>query len=385
MFSSRLDWSLPANPLARLLAEKRASGAAILDLTEPNPTKAGFAYPADQILTALADPRSLCYEPTPAGLPAAREAVSQYYGGRVDVSRILLTASTSEAYALLFKLLADPGDEVLVPRPSYPLFDFLAALEATQVVEYPLVHHGWWAVDFQALSRRITPRTRAIVVVNPNNPTGSYLKNSELAQLVDLCRNHNLAVLSDEVFSDYALADDPRRVSSLVNQNEVLTFSLSGISKLVGLPQLKLGWIVASGPAETRKGAVERLELIADTYLSVGTPVQWAAGPLLTIRNTMQSQILDRVRGNLAFLRRQIDCDSPWRLLEPEGGWYAVIQAPRIQSEEDWVLTLLAEEDVLVQPGFFFDFETEAFLVTSLLTPAEIFQEGVRRILARAG
>jgi len=174
-------------------------------------------------------------------------------------------------------------------------------------------------------------------------------------------------------------------VSSLVNQNQVLTFSLSGISKLVGLPQLKLGWIVASGPAETRKGAVERLELIADTYLSVGTPVQWAARPLLTIRNTMQSQILDRVRGNLAFLSNQISCDSPWRLLEPEGGWYAVIQAPRIQSEEDWVLTLLAEEDVLVQPGFFFDFETEVFLVTSLLTPAGIFQEGVRRILARAG
>ena len=385
MFSSRLNWSVPANSLARLLAKKRASGAAILDLTESNPTIAGFTYPEDFILAALADPKSLRYEPAPAGILAARAAVSAYYGGRMDAGRILLTASTSEAYALLFKLLGDPGDEVLVPRPSYPLFDFLAALESVRVVEYPLAYHGSWVIDIDVLKCRITPRTRAIVVVNPNNPTGSYLKKSELAELADLCRSHDLAILSDEVFSDYALADDPRRVPSLVNQDEVLTFSLSGLSKLVGLPQLELGWIVASGPAEARQEAFERLELIADTYLSVGTPVQWAAAPLLAHRVSMQAQILERVRENLAFLRSQIGCDSPWRILEPEGGWYAVIQAPRIHTEEEWVLTLLGEEGVLVQPGFFFDFESEAFLVASLLTPVGIFQEGVGRMLARAG
>jgi alanine-synthesizing transaminase len=384
MFSSRLNWSAGANPLAKLLAQKRASGAAILDLTESNPTAAGFQYPQDRILAALADPRSLCYEPAPAGILPARISVSSYYGGRVDPGGILLTASTSEAYALLFKLLADPGDEVLIPRPSYPLFDYLAALESVRVLEYPLVYHGRWAVDFELLARKITPRTRAIVVVNPNNPTGSYLNKSELAQLTDLCRRHHLAILSDEVFSDYVLADDPRRVSSLVGQEEVLGFSLSGLSKLVGLPQLKLGWIATSGPAEARREALERLELIADTYLSVGTPVQWAAPELLALREPMQKQILDRVRENLAFLQSQIGPESPWRVLQPEGGWYAVVQAPRIHSEEDWVLTLLGEDNVLVQPGFFFDFESEAFLVASLLTPAATFQEGIRRILARA-
>ncbi len=220
--------------------------------------------------------------------------------------------------------------------------------------------------------------------MNPNNPTGSYLKKPELSELTDLCRRHDLAILSDEVFSDYALAPDPRRVSSLVNVPDVLTFSLSGLSKSAGLPQLKLGWIVASGPAPHREQAMERLELIADTYLSVGTPVQWAVAQLLALRESMQLQILERVRANLAFLLSQIGSRSPWRVLEPEGGWYVVIQAPRIHSEDEWVLTLLGEDNVLVQPGFFFDFESEAFLVASLITRPESFQEGVRRILARA-
>jgi alanine-synthesizing transaminase len=385
MFSSRLNWNAPANPLARLLSEKRASQAAILDLTESNPTRAGFNYPADQVLGALADARSLCYEPTPAGILSARAAVSAYYGQMVDAGRILLTASTSEAYAILFKLLAEPGDEVLIPRPSYPLFEFLAALESVRVIEYPLTYDRGWAVDFQVLARKVSPRTRAIVVVNPNNPTGSYLKKSELDQLTALCRKHELPIISDEVFSDYALSDDPRRVSSLINVDEVLTFSLSGLSKLVGLPQFKLGWIAASGPPQIRQDALERLELIADTYLSVGTPIQWAAPALLALRGAMQAQILDRVRANLAFLKKQMGPDSPWRVLDPEGGWYAVIEAPRIHTEEEWVLMLLDKDNVLVQPGFFFDFENEAFLVASLLTPAGIFTEGIRRILAHAG
>jgi alanine-synthesizing transaminase len=383
MFSSRLQWNLAPNPLARLLEEQRAAGAAILDLTESNPTAAGFAYPASQILTALADPRALRYQPDPAGLPAARAAVFEYYGGRVSAERILLTASTSEAYGFVFKLLADPGDEVLVPRPSYPLFEFLAALDSVRVVHYPLIYHGAWSIDFDALARSITARTRAIVLVNPNNPTGSFLKAAELQQLIFLARRHQLALISDEVFSDYALEDDPQRVPSLTGVEELPTFCLSGLSKVAGLPQLKLGWIVTGGPQAARQEAFERLELIADTYLSVGTPVQWAAAALLGLREHLHAQILARVRENRAFLASQIGENSPWRLLATEGGWYAVLEAPRIHTEEEWVLRFLADDHVLVQPGFFFDFEREAFLVASLLTPPHVFRDGVRRILAR--
>ncbi len=384
MFSSRLKWGLPLTPLARLLEEQRARGEPILDLTESNPTLAEFEYPADPILSALADPRSLRYEPTPRGLPAAQSAIAGYYSGRVANERILVTASTSEAYTFLFKLLCDPGDEVLAPRPSYPLFEFLAELDSVRVVQYPLIYDGGWSLDVESLARSITQRTRAIIVVNPNNPTGSFLKKEELAALIHLCREHRLALLSDEVFSDYGWQDDPRRVASLVDTGDVLTFSLSGLSKVAGLPQLKLGWIVANGPFAERRQAIENLELIADTYLSVGTPVQWAAATLLDIRKDLQPQILERVRANRAFLANQIGPSSPWRLLDAEGGWYAVIQAPRIQSEEEWALALLAEQQVLVQPGFFFDFETEAFLVVSLLTPPETFREGARRVISQA-
>lgn len=383
MFSSRLDWDLPPNPLAKLLQKTRAAGATILDLTESNPTATGFAYPSDRILGALADPRSMRYEPAPAGLMAARAAIAGYYSGRVDPERVLLTASTSEAYAYLFKLLANPGDEVLIPQPSYPLFEFLAALESACVVRYPLVYKDGWAIDLEALARRITSRTRAIVLVNPNNPTGSFLKKAELAQLIALCGDRQLAMVSDEVFSDYSFGDDPRRVRSLIGVEEVLTFSLSGLSKVAGLPQLKLGWIVTNGPAAVRRQALNRLELIADTYLSVGTPVQWAAASLVAWREAVQRQIRERTRENLEFLRSQAGPGSPWKVLHAEGGWYAVIQAPRTHSEEEWVLTLLERDHVLVQPGYFFDFETEAFLVASLLPPREVFQEGVRRILAR--
>jgi alanine-synthesizing transaminase len=383
MFSSRLNWSAPPNPLATLLRKKRAAGEPVLDLTESNPTQAGFKYPRDLILPALADARSLRYEPEPAGIPAARAAVAAYYSGHVAQDRIVLTASTSEAYAFVFKLLADAGDEVLVPRPSYPLFEFLAALESVRPVEYPLVYDGGWVIDFEALRRNITARTRAIVLVNPNNPTGSFLKKQELAQLVKLCHEHRLAIVSDEVFSDYSFKANPRRVRSLVGVEEVLTFVLSGLSKVVGLPQLKLGWMVVGGPAAARSQALERLELIADTYLSVATPVQWAAAALLGLREQVQKQILDRVRSNRDFLASQIGTESPWRVLECEGGWYAILEAPRIHGEEDWVLTLLSEDNVLVQPGFFFDFEREAFLVVSLLTPPDAFRAGVRLILGR--
>jgi alanine-synthesizing transaminase len=387
-FSSRLGWDAPPNRISLLLDEKRSSGARILDLTESNPTAAGFAYPSEGILAALADRRTLRYEPAAAGLDSARAAVAKYYSDAMglDVSpdRILLTASTSEAYSFVFKLLTDPADEVLVPRPSYPLFGYLAALDSVRAVEYPLVYHGTWEIDFDALAHSITPRSRAVVLVNPNNPTGSFLKQSELAPLIGLCREHNLALISDEVFADYAFDGAAPLVRSLAGVDEVLTFCLSGLSKVAGLPQVKLGWIVAGGPASDGRQAFERLELIADTYLSVSAPVQWAAPWLLESRVELQRQILARVRANRAFLAGQIGPESPWKLLGTEGGWYAVLEAPRIHTEEEWVLNLLADDGVLVQPGFFFDFEKEAFLVISLLTPEDNLQAGTRRILARS-
>jgi len=387
MFSSRLDWSAPENPVAKSLREKRSRGVELLDLTESNPTAAGFSYPADLLLAALSDPRALRYEPNPAGLADARAAVAEYYrtiSPDVSPDRILLTASTSEAYSLLFKLLADPGDEVLVPRPSYPLFEFLAALESVRPVPYPLVYDAQWWIDFDALERQVTGRTRAIVLVNPNNPTGSFLKEQELNRLAALCRHHGMAILSDEVFSDYVFSPDPQRVGSLAGVDGVLSFVLSGFSKVLALPQVKLGWILVGGPEKLRSEAFSRLELIADTYLSVSTPVQWAARRLLACRTSIQAQILDRVRANRAFLAGRIGSDSPWRLLHTEGGWYGVLEAPRIHSEEEWTLELLSQDNVVVQPGFFFDFEREAFLVVSLLTSGEIFREGIDRILARA-
>jgi alanine-synthesizing transaminase len=366
------------------LDEKRAAGAPILDLTESNPTAAGLDYPSEAIRSALGDPRSLRYEPAAAGMPAARAAVSEYYSGRVSPDRILLTASTSEAYSFVFKLLADPGDEVLVPTPSYPLFDYLAALDSVRTVPYPLAYHGTWEIDFDALGRSITSRSRAIVLVNPNNPTGSFLKQSELEPLLDLCRKYNLALISDEVFADYVFDNQAPLVRSLTDVEEVPSFCLSGLSKVAGLPQLKLGWIATGGPSNHREKAFERLELIADTYLSVSAPVQWAASTLLGLRFGLQRQILGRVSANRDFLASQIGATSPWKLLSAEGGWYAILEAPRIQSEEEWVLNLLGEDDVLVQPGFFFDFEREAFLVISLLTAEDVFRAGVARVLARA-
>ncbi|MDP8991280.1 MAG: pyridoxal phosphate-dependent aminotransferase [Acidobacteriota bacterium] len=376
MFSSRIEWDAHPNPLSTLLAEKRRNGAAILDLTESNPTRAALDYPGD-LLTALTDPRALHYDPDPRGLLSAREAVSQYYAERhveVPASRILLTASTSEAYSYLFKLLTNPGDEILVPRPSYPLFDYLAALESVAVRQYPLRYDGVWHIDFPALASSITPRTRAIVVVNPNNPTGSYLKRAEWERL----RTFGLPILSDEVFSDFSFAPDPQRVTTLAGQKSVLTFSLSGLSKIAGLPQMKLGWIVASGPHHP--AALDGLEWIADTYLSVSTPVQFALPRILTAAAPVQKQIRAQTRSNLDYLNKYTS-GSPCRCLTLEGGWYTVLEVPRTRSEGDWALQLLAENDVLVQPAFFYDFESEAFLILSLLTPPAIFADGLRRIL----
>lgn len=382
MFSSRLHWDLRPNPLTELLRSKRKAGASILDLTESNPTQAGIIYPEAEILGALGCERSMRYEPSPAGLASAREAIAQDYyaalGVNVDPSQVLLTASTSEAYAYVMKLLTNPGDELLVPRPSYPLFEFLATMESVRVAHYPIVYDGGWSIDFDALAAAITNRTRAIALVNPNNPTGSFVKRRELERLTAICRERDLAIISDEVFSDYGFDPDPERVEHLVEAEGAPTFCLSGLSKVAGLPQMKLGWIVVGGPQPLRAQAMERLELIADTYLSVATPVQHAAPALLRVGQSIRDQIRLRARRNLDSLRASTEA-SVNRTLQVEGGWCATVQAPQIRSSEEWALELLEHRDVLVQPGYFYDFDREALLVVSLLTPEEIFREGVRR------
>jgi len=272
---------------------------------------------------------------------------------------------------------------VLVPQPSYPLFGYLAELDSVRAVPYSLVYHGGWALDFDSLAAAVTPRTRAAILVNPNNPTGSFLKRAELESLLALCAERKLALISDEVFADYSFAPDPQRVDTLSGVQDVLTFCLSGLSKIAGLPQMKLGWIVLGGPASPRAEAMERLELIADTYLSVGTPVQHALPRLLELGATVREEIAARVQANLAFLRSATGADSPCRVLDVEGGWYATLQVPRTKTEEEWCLELLGRDLVLVQPGFFYDFDSEAFLVVSLLPQPEKFREGVGRLLAR--
>ncbi len=388
MFSARFKWSLEINQLAKLIEEKKRAGVRLFDLTESNPTRCGFDFSAPELLAALSQPAAMRYDPNPRGLLSARQAVADYYQTRqqtVGPENLFLTASTSEAYSWLFKLLTDPGDAILVPQPSYPLFEFLATLEGVALRPYQLeyLHPRGWRLDFDSLMLAITPRVRAIILVNPNNPTGSYLKQSESAQLAAFCQAHNLALIVDEVFADYALCDDPDRMTTFA-EAAGLTFVLNGFSKLLALPQMKLGWIAVQGERELCTAAETRLELIADTFLSVNTPVQCAAPQWLMRRGALQQQILARVTANLEFLAQLVE-HSACRLLKTEGGWCATVEVPRHCSEEELVLRLLAEDNVLVHPGYFFDFSREAFLVISLLPAPEIFQAASVKILTRTG
>jgi aspartate/methionine/tyrosine aminotransferase len=411
MFSRRLAWPHHENRLAALLREKRGRGKRLHDLTESNPTRAGIAYPGERIAAALADPGVVAYEPDPRGLSEARAAVAAWCARRgIDASadRMVLTASTSEAYAFLFKMLADPGDTILVPRPSYPLFDYLAALEAVRVAPYPFALDHRWQIDPAALERALRAPSpaapaRAVVVVNPNNPTGTALRAGERAAIDALCAGSGAALISDEVFLDYlfgeaagtasaAAAGTGARPDDIVSAAgrrtgappAALTFTLGGLSKACGLPQMKLGWILVDGPEDLRQEALERLEFIADAFLSVGTPVQRAAGRLLAIGDEVAGLIRARVRANLAVLQAAVPQSSSCRVLAADGGWYAVLQVPAVQPEEDLVLALLDRDDVVVHPGYFFDFPREAFLVLSLLPEPATFAAAVERVVARA-
>ena len=385
MFSTRVEWDTPRNRIAEAIEAGRSSGFEMFDLTESNPTRANFEYDEAAVLASLSDRASLVYSPAAFGLQGARETVAGYYADRgfeIPADRIVLTASTSEAYSYLFKLLCEPGDEVLVPRPSYPLFEFLASLESVRVRQYSLVYHDGWFVDFEMLARSISDKTRAVILVNPNNPTGSYLKRSEAERLASICAEHKLAVISDEVFADFAMGTDSDRVACVATDpmfGGVLTFSLSGLSKVAGLPQMKLGWIAVGGRSEIAGRALHGLELIADTFLSVGAPVQNALPALLSTTSGLQEQIRSRCESNLKTLAYLMEKVPECHLQRVEGGWYATVQVPRVLPEDEWVLRLL-EEGVVVQPGYFFDFESEAYLVVSLLTEPTVFAEGSRRV-----
>ena len=384
MFSSRVPRELAANRLTIAVAAQRAGDRPLIDLTESNPTRAGFDYPPD-LLAPLADPRALGYLPAPLGRREAREAVARDYARqRLDVSpdRIVLTASTSDAYSMLFKLLADAGDEVLVPRPSYPLFDPLTRLDLVTPRPYDLDIHGGWTIDVGSVERAITARTRALLLVSPNNPTGSFVSTEELDRLAAICAARGIAIIADEVFADYELEPGAAALAGrAATRTDVLSFSLGGLSKSVGLPQVKLDWIAVGGSDALARAALERLEHVCDAYLAVSTPVQIAAPSLLERGAAIRSQIAQRVVANYAALKADGDSAAACGVLRSDGGWYAVLQVPSVEPEEDFVLRLLATDEVLVHPGYFFDFPRESFLVVSLLPPAAVFADGVARVL----
>ena len=381
MFSRRTEHESEPNQLTQAVRARHARGLPLCDLTLSNPTLGALPYERERLLAALSDPRSLVYEPASFGLQSARAAVRALQGEagfEVPVEQIMLTSSTSEAYAYLFKLLCDPGDEVLIPCPSYPLFEHLAALENVSAVNYALAYDGAWHIDFDTVARAIGPRTRAIVLVTPNNPTGSFLKQDELARLV----SYGLPLISDEVFGCFALGPDPRRVRSVLETAAVPVFALGGLSKLAALPQMKLAWTCAAGPAPQLSTALSRLELIADTFLSPNTPVQCALPEILAARAPVQLALNTRIRLNFTELTRALQGSAAAPLFL-EGGWYATVRLPELKSESEWVLTLLEQDGVLTQPGWFYDFQREAQLVLSLITEEAPFALGVSRIAER--
>ncbi len=380
-FSNRIHWGMEENDLAQALARKRAAGTPLLDLTESNPTKAKLPYPSPEILRSFHDEALLTYVPDPRGAKAAREAVSHYYrerGAEVGIDDIFLTASTSEAYGFLFKLLCDAGDEVLVPRPSYPLFDFLAALDQVKPLFYPLRFDGAWHIDYGALEAALSEKTRALVAVHPNNPTGSFVSREDRERFSEL----GLPLIVDEVFLDYPLSTTAAP-DTFAGSTRGLVFVLSGLSKLAGLPQMKIGWIVVAGDRENRKEAALRLEHIADSYLSVGTPVQVAAPELFQLAPETRRWISERTRRNLDALKREVSSAPEVTLAIPEGGWYAPLRLPAVRSSEEWALLILEEQSVYIHPGSFFGFDG-AYLVASLLTREDVFDQGMRRTLQAA-
>ena len=387
MFSQRTNWRLSPNALSRAIEQARASGQRILDLTISNPTEAGVRPDPEIVLAALANPEAMHYDPQPRGLLGARRAVCRYYREShevdLDPERLILTTSTSEVYSYVFRLLCNPGDEILVPKPSYPLFEFLADLADVKLVPYPLFYDHGWQIDLDLLYKAATVQSRAVILVHPNNPTGSFVSATESAALNAFCRDRSLALIVDEVFLDYSHDGPPRR--SFASNADALTFTLSGVSKISALPQMKLAWVATSGSEEMVAEAGARLEIIADTFLSMNAPVQLAAPVLLDQRRQVQPILLDRLRVNLAELDVQLAGRPSCTRLLVEGGWYAVLRVPVLGTDEDLAIDLLSKMGVIVHPGHFYDFPNEGHLVLSLITAPADFREGVDRLLQVAG
>jgi aspartate/methionine/tyrosine aminotransferase len=386
-FAKRTNWDLALNPLARALAEHRAAGKPLIDLTMSNPTECGLTYNAEAILAALHNPAALKYEPNPKGLQVARQAVAEYYADRGDVvpiEDVFITTSTSEGYSWLFRLLCEVGDEVLIPSPGYPLFDFLADLSDVKLVRYPLFYDHGWHFDFHAMEQATTTRTRAVIVVHPNNPTGNYCKPQERERLNQICAERGLALIADEVFLDFALDGVPRAsfVTNGGGADAPLTFNLSGISKICGLPQMKVAWVVVSGDSASRAEAVARLEMIADTYLSVNAPLQLALQALLATRRGFQMQLLSRVRANLTELERRLLAGADWKRLEVEGGWSAVLTLPGVlrRGAVDFEREILAR-GVFIHPGHFYGFPSAQEVVVGLLAERLQFEAALASLL----
>jgi alanine-synthesizing transaminase len=388
MFSRRTAWDLAPNRYTEALEAHKRSGRELLDLTSSNPTTIGLAYREEELLRSVIRREALTYQPAARGLLSAREAVAAYYavkGARVLVDDFVLTTSTSEAYSFIFRLLCDAGDSILVPAPSYPLLDFLADLNDVKLISYELVYDHGWQIELESLRAAMRNaeaeggRCRAILVVHPNNPTGSYIKSLELKELNGLCVDNDMALIADEVFLDFSLVATPP--FSFTANTEVLTFTLSGISKISALPQMKVAWVATTGPDDLKTEALARLEVIADTYLSMSAPSQLALPAMLAERHTVQPQIILRVRSNLAALDQQLASQNLCHRLDVEGGWYAVLRIPMLGADEELVISLLHQTGVLLQPGHFFNFPADGYLVASLITPTDQFAEGVSRAL----
>ena len=411
MFSERTNWTLTQNRFTEAVEQARASGKKILDLTVSNPTRAGLEYDSAAILRSLGSPKAMDYDPQAKGLPEARESVADYYRREhgiagLDRERIVLTTSTSEGYSYVFRLLCNAGDALLVPKPSYPLFEFLADLQDVKLEPYPLIYDHGWQMDFPSLEKAITPRTRGIVLVHPNNPTGSFVQATEAGQLNTLCRDRGLALIVDEVFLDYRLdasathadvgtaglgrpveqsstAASPQLHATFAGNQDVLTFTLSGLSKISALPQMKVSWVVTSGPGIEVEAAMARLEVIADTYLSMNAPIQWAVPVLMEERKNVQRQLLERVRENLAELDCQLAGQKSCQRLQVAGGWYAALRVPVTRSDEELAIELVREKSVMVHPGHFYDFPGDGYLVLSLITDEQEFRDGISRVLEK--
>src|ERR1700693_2065277 len=386
MFSDRTDWNLEPNPLSKALADRLSLGKPVIDLTESNLAKCGFHFESERILTALRHRAGLHYDPSSQGLLAAPDAVVDYYRSRnceVNVDYIFLTTSTSEAYSFVFRTLCNPGDEVLVPQPGYPLFSFLADIQDVATVRYPLIYDYGWQIDFHALQRAITPRTRAIIVVTPNNPTGHFCKPDDIHRLNQIYLERELALIADEVFLDFSLGNDI--APSFASNNKALTFTMSGLSKISGLPQMKVAWLIATGPEALKQQAIARLEMIADTYLSMNTPMQLALPVLLELRHNFQRQCIERTQNNLAQLDKLLGTQKLCTRLKLEGGWYAILKVPVTESDDNFALELLTTQGLYVHPGHFYDFSTEGYLVVSLITPELPFAAGIGILVASIG